>query len=65
VKKIHYNCIQNKDRKKNPSSFPKKKLQAFKKTVGVLKKNEKSLEIFLNSKSILLQNMVFQNVKLD
>jgi hypothetical protein len=38
VQKIHYSCIKNKDKKKNPLSFPKKRLQARKKMVGILKK---------------------------
>jgi hypothetical protein len=52
MQKIHYNDIKNKNKKKNPSSFLKRRLQAHKKMVGVLKK-WKSLEILLNSNLIL------------
>ncbi len=38
VQKLLYSCIKNKNQPKDPSSFPKKRLQANKKMVRVLKK---------------------------
>jgi hypothetical protein len=40
VQKLHYSSIKNKDQNKNPPSLPKGKLQARKKMVGVLKRNQ-------------------------
>jgi hypothetical protein len=38
VKKFHFSHIQNKDKKKDPLSFPKGRLQVCEKIVGILKK---------------------------
>ncbi len=38
VQKLHSSHIQNKDKKKDPLSFPKGRFQVRKKTVGILKK---------------------------
>jgi hypothetical protein len=55
VTKIHYSRIQNKDQKKDPSSFLRRRLQAHKKTMGVLIFFEKSPYIFRNFK---LSNLI-------